>query len=110
MIKTASSNVSPAEVELELMSLPDVHMAYVVGLSGQGAGVGRGCGRHPARGSYALDFAAIEAELRSRLSSFKVPLLSMWRWPIPMCPCCAATRSPCRMIEKLLAERLGREV
>ena len=32
MIKTANSNVSPAEVEMEMQQLDGVHSAYVVGM------------------------------------------------------------------------------
>src|SRR3546814_19204720 len=73
MIKTASSNVSPAEVEMELQSLDDVHNAYVVGLPdverGQllvAAVVGRDDG-------VALAFADIDSKPRTRLSGYKDP-------------------------------------
>ncbi len=107
MIKTASSNVSPAEVELEMMSLPDVHMAYVVGLPDKERGQIVVAGVIPREG-HTLDFAAIEADLRGRLSSYKVPRLyaEMSHADVPMLHSNKVSR---RMIEKLLAERLGRE-
>ena len=71
MIKTAGSNVSPAEVEEEMQSLEGVHNAYVVGLPDQDAASWWWRRRCP-RGGVA-GFGAIEAELRKRLSGYKVP-------------------------------------
>lgn len=73
MIKTDGSNVSPAEVEMELQSLDGVHNAYVVGLPDDERGqlvVAAVVARDE---DEALDFTAIQAELRKRLSSYKVP-------------------------------------
>lgn len=108
MIKTSSSNVSPAEVEMEMQSLPEVHLAYVVGLSDAERGQIVVAGVIPREGK-TLDFAAIEAELRKRLSSYKVPRLyvEMSHADVPMLHSNKVSR---RMIEKLLAERLGRTV
>lgn len=107
MIKTASSNVSPAEVELELQSLPQVHNAYVVGLPDQERGQ-IVAAAVIAREGATLDFAAIEAELRSRMSSFKVPRAwaELAHAEVPMLHSNKVSR---RMIEQLLAERLGRK-
>ncbi len=106
MIKTASSNVSPAEVEMEMQSLPGVDLAYVVGLPDKERGQIVVAGVIPRDGAK-LDFAAIEADLRARLSSFKVPRLyvEMTHGDVPMLHSNKVSR---RMIEKLLAERLGR--
>lgn len=106
MIKTASSNVSPAEVELEMMSLPGVHMAYVVGLPDKERGQIVVAGV-VARDGMMLDFAEIEAEMKKRLSSYKVPrhFVEMTHDDVPMLHSNKVSR---RMIEKLLAERLGR--
>lgn len=108
MIKTASSNVSPAEVEMEMQSMPGVHLAYVVGLPDKERGQIVVAGVIPREGE-TLDFAAIEAEMRSRLSSYKVPRLyvEMSHDDVPMLHSNKVSR---RMIEKLLAERLGREI
>ncbi|WP_429587472.1 AMP-binding enzyme [Sphingomonas zeicaulis] len=38
MIKSAGSNVSPAEVEMEMQQLEGVHSAYVVGLPDEECG------------------------------------------------------------------------
>jgi acyl-CoA synthetase (AMP-forming)/AMP-acid ligase II len=107
MIKSASSNVSPAEVEMELQSLDGVHNAYVVGIA------------DPARGQLvvaalvarddgaALDIAQIEAALRQRLSSYKVPraYIQLRRDEIPMLPSNKVAR---RELAAMLAQRLGR--
>jgi acyl-CoA synthetase (AMP-forming)/AMP-acid ligase II len=72
MIKTAGSNVSPAEVESVLNSMPDVLHSFVVGLP------------HPVRGEVVaaavvprhcarLPVETIVAHARSNLSTFKVP-------------------------------------
>jgi acyl-CoA synthetase (AMP-forming)/AMP-acid ligase II len=72
LIKTAGSNVSPAEVESVLDSMPEVLHSFVIGLP------------HPVRGqvvaaavvpSYGADLSieAIVAHARDNLSSFKVP-------------------------------------
>jgi acyl-coenzyme A synthetase/AMP-(fatty) acid ligase len=72
MIKTAGSNVSPAEVESVLDSMPDVLHSFVVGLP------------HPVRGQVVaaavvpchgveLSCDAVRSHARRHLSSFKVP-------------------------------------
>jgi acyl-CoA synthetase (AMP-forming)/AMP-acid ligase II len=72
MIKTAGSNVSPAEVESVLNSMPDVLHSFVVGLPHPVRGevvaaavVPRHCARLPGE--------TIVAHARSNLSTFKVP-------------------------------------
>jgi acyl-coenzyme A synthetase/AMP-(fatty) acid ligase len=108
MIKTSSSNVSPAEVEMEMQSLPEVHLAYVVGLPDKERGQIVVAGVIAREGA-TLDFAAIEAELRRRLSSYKVPRLyvELTHGEVPMLHSNKVSR---RQIERLLAERLGREI
>ena len=72
MIKTAGSNVSPAEVESVLDSMPDVLHSFVIGLP------------HPVRGEVVaaavvachdvqLSCDAVRSHARRHLSSFKVP-------------------------------------
>lgn len=105
MIKTASANVSPAEVEMELQELAGIHSAYVFGVP------------HPERGQLvvaalvprdgaALDYDAITAQLRQRLSSYKVPraFVTIGRDEIPMLPSNKVAR---RQLEQLVAERLA---
>ncbi|MEE4450694.1 class I adenylate-forming enzyme family protein [Novosphingobium resinovorum] len=72
MLKVSGSNVSPAEVEMELQALDGVHSAYVVGIPDRERGALL-VAAVVARGDAVLDFTAIEAELRRRLSSYKVP-------------------------------------
>jgi acyl-CoA synthetase (AMP-forming)/AMP-acid ligase II len=108
MIKSASSNVSPAEVEMELQRLEGIHSAYVVGLPDKGRGqlvVAAVVAREGAK----LDFAEIEATLRQKLSSFKVPraYVEITREEVPMLPSNKVSR---RLMERLVAERLGRSL
>jgi acyl-coenzyme A synthetase/AMP-(fatty) acid ligase len=108
MIKTASSNVSPAEVEMEMQSLDGVHNAYVVGLPDRERGQIVVAAVVP-RDGVKLDFAEIETELRKRMSSFKVPRLyvEISREDVPMLHSNKVSK---RLVEKLMAEKLGREV
>lgn len=107
MIKTSSSNVSPAEVEMELMELPGVHMAYVLGLPDEQRGQLVAAAIVP-REEAELDFAAIEAELKRRMSGFKVPkaYAQFTHAEIPMLPSNKVAR---RVLAEMLAERLGRK-
>lgn len=106
MIKTAGSNVSPAEVEFELQSIEGVHNAYVVGLPDKDRGQLVVAALIPREG-VELDFAAIEAEMRTRLSSYKVPraYLSITREEVPMLHSNKVSR---RLFQELMAEKLGR--
>ena len=72
MIKTSGSNVAPSEVERSLLGVNGVKLAFVVGVA------------HPERGQdvtallvprmgASLDTESIRQELRSELSSYKVP-------------------------------------
>ncbi len=106
MIKTASSNVSPAEVEMELQQLPGVHSAYVVGLPDKERGQLVVAALVPRDGA-TLDIGEIETAMRQRLSSYKVPraYVPITREEVPMLPSNKVSR---RQIERLLAEKLGR--
>ena len=106
MIKTAGSNVAPAEVEMEMQALDGIHNAYVVGLPDKERGqllVAAVVAREGAR----LDFAEIEATLRKRLSSYKVPraYVEISREEVPMLHSNKVSR---RLIEAMMAEKLGR--
>ncbi|HYP62340.1 MAG TPA: class I adenylate-forming enzyme family protein [Acidocella sp.] len=108
MIKSASSNVSPAEVEMEMQQLEGIYSAYVVGLPDKGRGqlvVAAVVAREGAK----LDFAEIEATLRRKLSSFKVPraYVEITREEVPMLPSNKVSR---RLMERLMAEKLGRSL
>ncbi|WP_159982812.1 MULTISPECIES: class I adenylate-forming enzyme family protein [unclassified Novosphingobium] len=106
MIKVASSNVSPAEVEMELQSLPGVHSAYVVGIPDKERGALLVAAVVP-REDAVLDFAAIEAELRRRLSSYKVPraYAELTREEVPLLHSNKVAR---REVARMMEERLGR--
>ena len=107
MIKAAGSNVSPAEVELEMQQLPGVHSAYVVGLPDAERGQLVVAAVVPREGA-TLDFAAIEGELRKRLSSYKVPraYVQITREEVPMLHSNKVAR---REIQAMMAQRLGRD-
>jgi len=107
MIKTAGSNVSPAEVEMEMQALEGVHNAYVVGLPDRERGQ-LVCAAVVPREGASLDFAVIETELRSRLSGYKVPraYVEISRDDVPMLHSNKVSR---RMVADLVAQRLGRE-
>lgn len=106
MIKAAGSNVSPAEVEMEMQALEGVHSAYVVGLPDKERGSLVVAAVVPRDGAK-LDFDAIEAELRNRLSSYKVPraYVELAREEVPLLHSNKVAR---RELAKILAERLGR--
>ena len=107
MIKTAGSNVSPAEVELELQAMAGVHNAYVVGLPDKERGQLVVAALVPRESGLKLDTVAIEAEMRKRLSSYKVPraYVQIAREDVPMLHSNKISR---RQLEAMMAEKLGR--
>lgn len=106
MIKTAGSNVSPAEVELEMQQLDGVHNAYVVGLPDAERGQ-LVVAAVIAREGATLDFEQIQAQLKQRLSAYKVPRLyaEITREDVPMLHSNKVSR---RQLEALLAAKFGR--
>ena len=72
LIKTAGSNVSPAEVESVLDSIPEVLHSFVVALPHQVRGQVVGAAVVPAN-SAQLSVESVVAHARRNLSSFKVP-------------------------------------
>lgn len=106
MIKTDGSNVSPAEVEMELQALDGVHNAYVVGLPDEERGQ-MVVAAVVSRDDVALDLAQIEAQLRQKLSRYKVPrrFEQILRAEVPLLHSNKVAR---RQIESLLAERLAK--
>ncbi|TAL02613.1 MAG: long-chain fatty acid--CoA ligase [Rhodospirillaceae bacterium] len=106
MIKTASSNVSPAEVELEMQQLEGVHSAYVVGLPDRERGQLVVAAVVPRDGAK-LDFTDMEMKLRQRLSSYKVPraYVEIKHEEVPMLHSNKVAR---RQMERMLAQKLGR--
>lgn len=105
MIKVSGSNVSPAEVEMELQALDGVHTAYVVGLPDKERG-NRLVAALIARDGASVDTAAIEAQLRERLSSYKVPrvYVPLMREDVPLLHSNKVSR---RELARMMAERLG---
>jgi acyl-CoA synthetase (AMP-forming)/AMP-acid ligase II len=105
MIKTVGSNVSPAEVEMEMQQLEGVHSAYVVGIPDAQRGQLVVAAVVP-RAGVELDFEAMQATLRQRLSSYKVPraYISISREDVPMLPSNKVAR---REIARIMAERLS---
>jgi len=106
MIKTASTNVSPAEVEFELQQLDAVHSAYVVGIPDRERGQ-LVVAAVVAREGFTLNFDDIQKQLRQRLSGYKVPreYVAITRDEVPMLPSNKVAR---RQIETLMIQRLGR--
>ena len=106
MIKTAGANVSPAEVEMELQSIDGIHSAYVLGLDDAQRGQ-LVVAALVAREGSTLDFGSIEAEMRKRLSSYKVPraYIEITRDEVPLLHSNKVAR---RQLAKTIAERLGR--
>lgn len=72
MIKTAGSNVSPAEVEAALIQMPEVQTAIVFGIPAgeRGEDVAAVVVPEPSAVSVLPDFRAV---LREQLSSYKIP-------------------------------------
>ncbi len=105
MIKTSGSNVSPAEVEMEMQELEGVHSAYVVGIPDPQRGQLVVAAVVP-RDGVTLDFDAVQAALKQRLSGFKVPraYVAITREEVPMLPSNKVAR---REIARMLAERLS---
>lgn len=106
MIKTAGANVSPAEVEMELQTLEGIHSAYVLGLEDAQRGQ-LVVAALVAREGSTLDFGGIEAEMRKRLSSYKVPraYIEITRGEVPLLHSNKVAR---RQLAQMVAERLGR--
>ncbi len=105
MIKTAGSNVSPAEVEMEMQALDGIHNAYVFGLPDEERGQLLVAAVVPREGAH-LDFAIVQQQLKARLSPYKVPrayaLFSHAELPM-----LASNKVARRELAKLLAERLA---
>ncbi|MBV1690538.1 acyl--CoA ligase [Novosphingobium sp. G106] len=107
MIKTAGSNVAPAEVEMEMQAVEGIHNAYVVGLPDSERGQLLVAAVVPRDENAKLDFAEIEAKLRKQLSAYKVPraYVQITREEVPLLHSNKVSR---RMVTELVAARLGR--
>ncbi len=108
MIKTASANVSPAEVELEMQELDGVHSAYVLGIPDEERGQLVVAAVVPREGAQ-LEPEALQEQLRQRLSAFKVPraCVIIGREEVPMLHSNKVAR---RQLAAMIAQRLGRAV
>ncbi len=108
MIKTAGSNVSPAEVELEMQQIDGIESAYVVGLPDPERGQ-LVVAAVVAREEAALDFEEVQKLLRQRLSPYKVPraYVAIRRSEVPLLHSNKVAR---RQIERMVAQALGREL
>lgn len=105
MIKTAGSNVSPAEVEMELMALDGIEAAYVFGVPDKERGQIVVAAVIATEG-HSPDFAGVEAEMRRKLSGYKVPR----RWvPITRAevPLLHSNKVARRELAELVKARLG---
>ncbi|MFM6932461.1 MAG: class I adenylate-forming enzyme family protein [Novosphingobium sp.] len=105
MIKTAGSNVSPAEVEMELMALNGIEAAYVFGVPDHDRGQIVVAAVIAAEG-HSPDFGRVEAEMRRKLSGYKVPR----RWvPITRAdvPLLHSNKVARRELAELVKARLG---
>jgi acyl-CoA synthetase (AMP-forming)/AMP-acid ligase II len=87
MIKTSGANVSPAEVERELVAIDGVAAAYVVAIDDATRGQAVGAAVIPEAGTE-LGIAEILQILRARLSSYKVPMFVAFFEPeeLPVTP------------------------
>jgi acyl-CoA synthetase (AMP-forming)/AMP-acid ligase II len=87
MIKTSGANVSPAEVERELVAIDGVAGAHVVAIDDATRGQVVGAAVIPEAGTD-LTVAELIQALRAHLSSYKVPLLVAFFEPeeIPVTP------------------------
>jgi acyl-coenzyme A synthetase/AMP-(fatty) acid ligase len=87
MIKTSGANVSPAEVERELVAIDGVAAAYVVAIDDATRGQAVGAAVIPEAGTE-LGIAEIVQILRARLSSYKVPMFVAFFEPeeLPVTP------------------------
>jgi acyl-CoA synthetase (AMP-forming)/AMP-acid ligase II len=106
IIKTAGSNVSPTEVEMELQQFEGVHSAYVSGIPDAERGQLVVAAIVPREGA-TLDFADIEGQLRKKLSSYKVPRIyvPIGRDEVPMLHSNKVSR---KLLQAMMREKLGR--
>jgi len=72
MIKTSGANVSPAEVEKVLLSMPEIAQATVVGIPDAARGQLVAAAVVAAPGSV-IDVSAVVSRAKQQLSTFKVP-------------------------------------
>jgi acyl-CoA synthetase (AMP-forming)/AMP-acid ligase II len=102
MIKTSGANVAPQEVERELLGLVGVAAAYVAGLADEARGEIVAAAVVPETGAI-LDPEEVRAQLRERLSAYKVPrrIVILGREDVPLTPSQKIDR---RALRALLAD------
>jgi len=108
LIKTAGSNVSPAEVESVLDAMPGVLHSFVVALPHPVRGEVVGAAVVPAHGAQ-LSTDAVVAHARANLSGFKVPtvIAVLAETELPMLPTGKLDRHG--LIRLLATDRLRRD-
>jgi acyl-CoA synthetase (AMP-forming)/AMP-acid ligase II len=106
MIKTGGSNVSPAEVEMEMQALDGVLSAYVFGLPDDKRGEVVVAAVIPREGVN-LDVPTLQSQLRESISGYKVPreIVLIAQDEVPMLHSNKVGR---RLLQASVAERLGR--
>ena len=105
MVKTSGANVAPPEVERELMALDGVEAAFVTGLDDPDRGQELVAAIVPLAGT-TLNPGEIRAQLRDRISSYKVPrrIVFVSSTDIPMTPSQKVDR---RALAGLIASQIG---
>jgi acyl-CoA synthetase (AMP-forming)/AMP-acid ligase II len=108
LIKTAGSNVSPAEVESVLDAMPGVLHSFVVGLPHPVRGEVVGAAVVPSHGEE-LSTEAVTAHARRNLSGFKVPTVIevLAETELPMLPTGKVDRQT--LVRVLATDRLQRD-
>jgi acyl-CoA synthetase (AMP-forming)/AMP-acid ligase II len=108
LIKTAGSNVSPAEVESVLDAMPGVLHSFVVGLPHPVRGEVVGAAVVPSHGEE-LSTEAVTAHARRNLSGFKVPTVIevLAETELPMLPTGKVDRQT--LVRLLATDRLQRD-
>ena len=104
MIKTSGANVSPAEVERELLAVEGVAVAHVVAIDDAARGQMVGAAIIPVEGA-SIDVDAVTQQLRSRLSVYKVPKAMVVLESMDDVPMTPSMKVRKRELAALIAER-----
>ncbi len=106
MIKTGGANVSPAEIEVQLRSCPDVRLARVIGMPDERLDQIVVLCVEPAEGA-SPDAESLKSFLRERLAAYKVPKKVVLFGPgqIPMTS--SGTKVRDDQLRELLSARLA---
>lgn len=111
MIKTAGSNVSPREVEDVLGELPEIRVGLAIGIPDAQRGEIVTVAIVPHDGAE-VDSEGIRSDLRSKLSSYKVPRdpAHIQLFEVGQIPMINETKPDRKVARELVAERLGRQL